>query len=220
MHARLWLLPVVVLGIAAALWQAQPQTEQAPACAFRLGSGTAIRHAENFAKLAPETPFTLSLHLRAPHHVYVLSHSTVDGTLLLFPSPQLQSDQHNPLPAQQSVLPGRIDGKELAWTTRSGIEPTTTVLVLASREPIPELDTLLPKLRRWSNSVFPDRSMQVTLPAAGSEPLGKPREDWPAPLLRNAAQQVAQRVDPNGPLEPLSGQPGVFVTSWRCVETR
>lgn len=220
MHARRWLLPLAVTGIAAALWWRAPSATPTLACAFRLGAGTDVHHATQFAKLAADTPFRIAVRIDQPHHVYIFSHSAEDGTLLLFPSPQVKSDQQNPLPPGQSVLPGVQDGKDLAWTTRSGVLATTTVLLLASAAPIPELEALAGKVRRWSNSVFPDRSMQVTLPSPGADVVGKPHGDWPDGLLRATASQLQARTDPNGPLEPLHGHPGVFATSWRFLETR
>lgn len=218
MNRRMLLLPVAAAAIGFALWRGNPAN--APACTWRTGTGTEVAQGTNFAKLAPEAPIRLSLHTDEPLHVYVWSHSAEDGTLLLFPAPKLQTDSKNPLPAGQSVLPGRFDGKDLAWTTRSGILATTTYVAFASKEPLPELDALAGKVRQWSNSVFADRSMQVTKPTEGQDVLGKPLEGWAAPLLQRAADQLREQTDPNGPMQPLRDQPDVWISSWKVLQTR
>jgi hypothetical protein len=218
MNRRMLLLPVAAAAIGVALWRGTPAT--APACTWRTGTGTEVVQGQNFDKLAPEAPVRLSVHTDTPQHLYVWSHSAEDGTLLLFPSPKLQTDRKNPLPAGQSVLPGSFEGKELAWTTRSGILATTTYIAFASTEPLPELDQLAAKVRQWSNAVFADRSMQVTKPAEGQDVLGKPREGWADPLLQTAADQLRDQTEPNGPMQPLRDRPGVWISSWKVLQTR
>lgn len=220
MRPRLFVLPLVAAAAAFAIWKYSPAAPHAPACTWRTGTGTAIQQGANFDKLAPESPVRLSVHHDAPLHLYVFSHSTEDGTLLLFPSPKVQSDCRNPLPAGQTVLPGSFDGKELAWTTRSGILAGTTFLAIASREPLAELDALLPVVRQWSNSVFPDRSMQVTNPGAGADLLGKPRSGWPEPMLQRASEALRERTDPNGPMLELAGRDSAWASAWNVLERR
>lgn len=220
MNARLFVLPVLVAISAFAYWKYGGTPEQTPACTWRTGTDTAVHQGANFDKLPPETPVRLSLHSPEPVHVYVFSLSAEDGTLLLYPSPKVQCDLKNPLQKGQSVLPGRIDGKDLAWTTRTGIQAATVFVAFASREPLAELDGLVPKVRQWSNTVFPDHSMQVTLPKEGADVLGKAHADWPAPLLQLAAVQLREQTEPNGAMTPLRDHPGVWISSWKALQTR
>lgn len=220
MHPRLVVLPFVVVAAAFAIWKWSNIPEAVPACTWRTGTGTEVHQGTNFDKLAPDSPLRLSVHCQTPAHLYVWSHSAEDGTVLMFPSTEVQSDLTNPLPAGQSVLPGKFDGKELAWTSRSGILATTTYVAFASNEKIPELEELLPKVRVWTNRVLGDRSMQVRNPTAEGEPVGKPRTEWPIPLLQLAAAHLREQTDPNGPMLPLPGHPGVWVASWKILEKR
>jgi hypothetical protein len=238
MNLRLLLLPACAL---AAYWifarqSATPQPVLA--CTWRHGPADQPVQGRNFVKLPAETPLRLSVHTELPVHVYVYSLSAQDGCLLLYPAPGLASNLGNPLPAGQSVLPGQHDGKSLAWTSRSGIRGTTTVLAIASHEPIAELEPLAGQLRQWSNRVFPDASMLVTMPAtkpasAPDSATGKPAtqpavlgmpnsgsstgSEWPHELLAQAARQLREQTDPNGPMQPLHGNPKLFVSSWKFL---
>ncbi|MBL9077647.1 MAG: hypothetical protein JNL08_09095 [Planctomycetes bacterium] len=217
MNRRLVILPALALLVAGVVWW--QRTPDAPAATWRIGTGTEIRQGRNFDALPAESPIRLSLHLAAPSHVYVFAYSREDGTVVLWPTPALQSDLPHPLPKGQSVLPGQHEGKELAWTTRAGIRAGTTYVVIAATAPVAELETLLPKLRHWSNTVFPDGAMLVTKPD-GVEPIGGPLSaGFPSPLLERAARREPDRVIPNGPLQPDADLPGVFTGSWRIVET-
>jgi hypothetical protein len=217
MNRRLWILPALALLIGVMWWQSDPER---PAATWRIGTGTDIRQGRNFDELPPESPIRLSLHLPAPTHVYVFSHSREDGTVVLWPTAALRSDLSRPLPAGQSVLPGSHDGKELAWTTRTGIRAGTTFAVVAAEEPVPELEQLLPKLRHWTNTVFPDAAMLVTKPADGDIAGAPLSPDFPTPLLQRAARQRATEVLPNGPLQADPELPGVFTGSWRILERK
>jgi hypothetical protein len=119
------------------------------------------------------------------------------------------------------VLPGKHDGKELAWTTRSEILATTTYVIVAAAEPVPELEALLPRLRRWTSSVLTSAAMLVTLPGnlEPSDLAGAPRQGWPVPLLQTAADRFVTATVVNGPLEPVAERPGVWASAWRVKET-
>jgi hypothetical protein len=151
----------------------------------------------------------------------VFSRSAEDGTLLLWPSPHLQSDLPQPLPAGTNVLPGRLSGNDLAWTSRTGIHAATTFVVVAARERVDELEALLPRVRQWSNTVFPDHSMQVTKPAAGADVVGEAGSmELPSPLLQRTAERDRGNTLPNGPLRPDAVLPGVWTGTWTCVEKK
>lgn len=217
MNRRLWLLPGIALLGAGLVWWRQ-DAAAAPAATWRVGTGTDFRQGRSFDELPPESPIRLSLHLPAPMHVYVFSHSREDGTIAMWPAPGLQTDLAQPLAAGQSVLPGSHADQQIAWTTRSGIRAGTTYVLVAAAQPVPELERLLPKLRSWSNSVFPDATMLVTKPA-GVEVEGPPLSaTFPSPLLQRAVQSSRDQTLPNGPLQPDAELPGVFVGCWRIVE--
>src|SRR5690606_5543209 len=161
----------------------------------------------------------LSFSCSEPRHVYVFSHSAEDGTLLLFPRPDINGSKANPLAAGNTVLPGKLDEQELAWTTRAEILATTTYVVVAAAQPIGELEALLPSLRRWTNTAMPSKSMQVTNPATGIEVQGKPRNDWPSALLKRAADRSFSETIVNGPLH-ADELGGVWTSSVRVKESR
>lgn len=215
------MLPALALAAAAVAWQFTRRSDSGiPAATWRLVGGGEVRQAQNYAEVPAESPLRLSFTCGEPRFVYVFSHSAEDGTLLLFPTPELGSDLPTPVAAGNHVLPGRRDGKDLAWTTRSQILATTTYVVVAARERVAELETLLPRLRRWSTSVLPDRSMQVTNPtSAPSDGItGQPRQGWPSPLLAAAAEQHANETVVNGPLRPAQATAGVWFGAVRLKE--
>lgn len=217
MNRRVLLLPMIAVVAALAVWKAAPMLASAPAATWRVGNDAAMRQGRNYDDLPAESPVRLAVTCDEPCHVYVFSHSETDGTILLFPSPDLQSDLHNPLAKGSHVLPGKLDGKEPAWTTRSGVLPVTTFVVVAAREPVPQLEALLPRLRRWTNSVMTDRSLGVTRPK-DVEVAGAPRQPLPDPLLQRAAERSFTEELVNGPLAPDAQLDGVWVGSWRVRE--
>lgn len=225
MTRRRLLFPAfAVLAALAATWATRWLSPLAPitvpAATWRHGHGDEIHHGRNYEELAAETAVRLSFACDEPRHVYVFSHSREDGTLQLFPHEALRSDLAQPVPPGRPVLPGRRAGRDLAWTTRSGIRALTTFVAIAAREPVPELEALLGKVRHWSTSVLADGSMQVTQPAlAANEPLlGKPGDPWAAPILAAAAELFTSETDVNGPMLPLAPRDGVWCTAWRVKE--
>jgi len=220
MNVRLLVYPVAAALLAAALWKFGSSTPAVPACTWRIGAGTYITHGRNFDALPAETPMRLSFTCTEPRYVYVFSHSDEDGTLLLFPSPLVTGAPVNPLPAGNSVLPGTHEGRELAGTTRSGVLAATTFLAVASRDKVTELEELAAMVRLWSNSVFPDRSMQVTKPTGIDDLLGKARSRLPSELLQRAAKVGIDEPDPNGPMAPDPVLDGVWLASWKVREQK
>jgi hypothetical protein len=203
MNRRLVVLPAIAVLAAAGLWlMPRIRPVVVPAVEWRLGPADDHRAATNYQDVPADTPVRLWFRCDEPRHVYVFSHSAEDGTLLLFPSPDVKSDLVQPLPAGAHVLPGARGDEQLAWTTRTQILATTTFAVVASRQPVAELDALLPRLRRWTNSALQDGSMQVTAPPTGTELTAGPRTPWPSPLLQRAADATAAATLVNGPLQP------------------
>ncbi len=157
MNARLVLMPAVAVLAAVCLWYGQqpPATPPGvPAATWRLGAGADFRQGRNYDDVAAESPIRLAFHCDEPRFVYVFSHSPEDGTILLFPSPGVRSDLTQPLAVGHAVLPGNRDGKELVWNSRRQVSVTTTFVVVAARERIAELEALLPRLRRWTNTAL------------------------------------------------------------------
>lgn len=221
MNRRAVLFPVAVAVIAASAWFAKSRADQpivVPAVTWRLGTGTEIRQARNYEDVAPESPIRLALRCDEARYVYVFSHSQEDGTLLLFPSPNVKSDLAQPLAPGSPVLPGVRDGKELAWDSRRQVSVVTTFVVVAAREPVAALDALLPKLRRWSNTARTDGSMGVMNPPDGTPPIAGPRTPLPEPLLQRAADISQTATVVNGPLTADGQLPGVWIGSWRIRE--
>ena len=223
MNARLLVLPLLAAGAAIVAWQfagTGPATANTPAGTWRVGGDVDFTQGRNWDELPAESRLRLSWLAHGASHCYVFSHSTTDGTLLLWPVPELRSDLPTPLPDTPVVLPGKRGDRELAWTTRSQVLPATTYVVVGAKTPVPELEALLPKLRRWSTSVLPDGSMQVTRPGleAGAAVAGAPGEGWPAPLLKQAAEMLLAETIVNGPLHTLPGHDGVFVSVWNVKE--
>lgn len=222
MNRRKVLLPALALLAAGTAWWfgAGAGALVIPAATWRIGTGIDIKQGQNYDELAAETPLRLAFACDETRFVYVFSHSEQDGTVLLFPAAELRSDLSQPLQPGRPVLPGKRDGRDLAWTTRSQILPLTTFVAIAAREPVPELENLLPKLRRWSTAVLADGTMQVTKPGTtiGGVVEGKPSEPWASPLLQAAADQFASATMVNGPMQPMGGRDGVWCTAWRVKE--
>lgn len=216
MNLRRIALPLIAVAVAVTVWKLCDVTTP-PACTWRAGADTDIVQGQNFAELPAESKIRASLHCDGARYVYVFSLSDEDGALLLFPSTMLKTDLANPLAAGQNVLPGKHEGKDIAWTTRSGIAGITTYVAVAAKEPVPELVALLPKLRMWTNSSLPSGEMGVTNPANGEKPLAGPHtREFPAAVLQRAAALSANEPQPNGPMRADSELPGVWLSSW-CV---
>lgn len=95
-------------------------------------------------RLKPGDRLSLEMRVSRKAWVYVLDEDERGERYLLFPQPRF--DAANPLPADSTlVLPGTIGGKESAWrvTSAGGRE---TFLVVASPEPVAEIEAELGKL--------------------------------------------------------------------------
>ena len=89
-------------------------------------------------------------------HVYVLNEDEQGAVFVLFPLPAL--DQQNPLPSRvRHRLPGTLDGVANYWdlTSSGGRE---TLLVIASRGPLPEVHSELERLPRAGDAVQPEET--------------------------------------------------------------
>jgi len=214
MNVRAVAVPVIAVGIALLVWQFRdgPGLSPVPSATWRVQIDDEYRQARNYGELAEETAVRLSFSCSEARHVYVFGHSRVDGTLLMFPSPELKSDLGNPVPAGHHTLPGTFDDKEVTWTTRAEILGLTTFVAVASAEPIADLEELSRSLRRWTNSVLPDQSLQITNPTSAAEVKGAPRTDWPNAILKRAAERSNNEVIVNGPMAPDEQLAGV----WSC----
>jgi eukaryotic-like serine/threonine-protein kinase len=105
-------------------------------------------------RVAPGDRLSLEFHATQQAWVYVLDEDERGERYLLYPEPVF--DRRNPLAANETaVLPGPIGGHENAWTvtSRGGHEH---ILVVASPEPIAELD------REVGHMPAPDPSRPVS----------------------------------------------------------
>ncbi len=218
MNRRLLVIPALAIAAAAAIWLPSRSAGGVPACTWRIVTGNDVRQGRPFDELPPETPLRLSVWCDEPRHVYVFSHSAEDGTILLWPSASMKTDLPKQLTAGTSVLPGKIADKELAWNTRAGIRAVTTFVVVAAKNPVPELEELLPKVRSWTNTVFGDESMQVTKPVG--DYVGRAGAALPSALLARTAERDRGETLTNGPLRPDSVLADVWTGAWTCVERK
>lgn len=220
MNVRAVAVPVIAVGIALVIWQfrATPGLSSVPAATWRVRVDGEYRQARNYDELAEETPVRLSFSCSEARHVYVFSRSTVDGILLLYPSPELKSDLRNPLPGGQTTLPGKHADKEVTWTTRAEVIGLTTYVAVASGKPIPELEDLALHARRWTNSVLPNKSLQITNPPTGVEVLGKPGTDWPSGILKRADERTMAETLVNGPMVADEQVAGIWSSCIRVKE--
>ncbi len=205
-------LVVALAATAGALWVGV--APGAPAATTWLG-GESRAPIEPVSQLPTEFPLRLDLELAEPMHVYVASHDLVRGTIAMFPSTALRSDAGmNPLPPGQHSLPGQHLGKQLAWHAGDGVGGTTFV-VIASREPLPELADALRACRQTGNAAFPHLPLLGTYaPEAGME--GTPsRSRFAHPLLEIAAAAALRGHD--GPMTAVEGNEGVFASALRVV---
>lgn len=221
MNVRAIALPLIAAGIAYGLWLTLPPAEPAPtatpATTWRAGGETDYEQVGNYKELEPETKLRLSYTCSEPRHVYVFSHSAEDGTIVMFPSPDMRGGTKNPVAPGNTILPGSYGDKVLFWTNRAEILATTTLIAVAAKEPIPELEALIPHLRRWTNSALPNKSMQITNPPAGTEVKGKPRTPLPSELLQRAADRSIAETIVNGPMAEDT-RAGVWTSSLRVKE--
>jgi hypothetical protein len=89
--------------------------------------------------VAPGDRLSLRWQASRPLWVYILNADDRGASYLLFPQPRYTV--RNPLPADAAVaLPGRIDGSDFAWTVTSA-GGREVFLVVASPEPLPELES-------------------------------------------------------------------------------
>lgn len=220
MNVRAVAVPVIAIGIALVIWQfrAPPGLSSVPSATWRVRVGGEYRQARNYDELAEETPVRLSFSCSEARHVYVFGRSTVDGILLLYPSPELKSDLSNPLPSGQTTLPGKLADQDVTWTTRADVIGLTTYVAVASDKPIPELEELASHLRRWTNSVLPNKSLQITNPPTGTEVRGKPGTDWPNGILKRADERTMTEALVNGPMVADEHVAGIWSSCIRVKE--
>lgn len=122
----------------------RPGPFSAEAALFRLGQGTEERLLQGSLVHPGDRLF---LEIRAPKkfYVYVLSEDEKGDVFVQFPAGM---GLKNPLaPKIQHRLPGKQDGKQLAWEVTSA-GGTENLLAVASREPQRELESDLARLPR------------------------------------------------------------------------
>ena len=139
--------------------------------------------------------------------------SDVDGTVLLHPAPGLPAGIDQPLPPPAAWLPGTANDVGRVWATPAD---AATFVVVAAAGPVPELEALLPKLRRAGSAATADAAPPAAPPADGAAVVaGAPGAPLPSPLLQRAADLARTATMSNGPLTPDTVLAGVWVGSWR-----
>lgn len=201
MERRAFVLPAVAAIAFAAFWWSNQHASAVvtiPAASWCIGAGPGYTLGRPGDELAAGTPFRLRVQCDEPRHVYVFRHGDVDGTVLLHPVPGLPGSVDQPLPPPAAWLPGPSNGLDRVWATPAD---AATFVVVAAAGPVPEMEALLPKLRRAGSAATAD----APPPAA---PL-------PSPLLQRAADLARTATMSNGPLTPDTALAGVWVGSWR-----
>jgi hypothetical protein len=113
---------------------------QAEATLFRR-AGTAGQALMGGDRLAPGDRLYAEISGPEPMHVYVFNEDAEHRVHVLFPL--VDSETQNPLPAgRRHRLPGPHDGADLDWLVTSA-EGSETFLVLAARNPVPAVDSVL-----------------------------------------------------------------------------
>lgn len=150
----------------------------------------------------PGDRLSLDVHATRPVWMYVLDGDERGETYLLFPQPLY--DRGNPVRADSAVrLPGRIGGRESAWTvtSRGGREH---ILIVASPEPVAELESALASLP----APRPDRPVsyaRVEAPqlerlrgVGGVAPLPAGARTGPAPMFERFRSLAGRESDVRG----------------------
>ncbi|HEY3175943.1 MAG TPA: protein kinase [Candidatus Polarisedimenticolia bacterium] len=146
-----WIMAAAIRFGAVALLIAVPWRAGAPALSvdaslFRQGQGTQER-LRSGGRVYPGDNLFLEMRGSSSLHVYVLNEDRRGEIFVLFPLPD-GFDLRNPLPAQVlNHLPGRLAGVDQRWevTSAGGRE---TILIVASRHPLPDLDREVARLPR------------------------------------------------------------------------
>ena len=217
MKRRHLLASVVAAGCAGVLWLWTGRLPEVPTVAWQVGDGSAAHAAGAYQEIAADEPVRLTLAAAMPLFVYVASNDQQDGTLAWFPSPMLNTDVQNPLPAGRTTLPGHHDGVDRAWPGRPGLAVTTWI-VIASTTALPDLAARLQQLRQVSNTTFTDGTLVISNPKDGKPPQGRPREQPPHALLQEALA-LAPQPNPDGPMQPAR-TPGIWLATWQTVAAK
>jgi hypothetical protein len=78
-----------------------------------------------------------------PAHLYLVNEDEIGNVWLLFPLSGY--DLENPIPAGTHRLPGTLAGQERSWVVSSA-GGTETFLMIASRDPLPEIEAEIARL--------------------------------------------------------------------------
>ena len=162
----------------------------------------------DLVELTQEDPLVLQLDLDGPAYVYVAWYAPSLGTLALFPSEQLRTDLPNRLAAGRHRLPGTTEEIEGSWPA---LWPARSLcaMVVVSREPRRDLETMFATFRQVGNAAFRDRSMGLYAPKRGMASV-PPKGTLPSGLLRQAYDLPA-----SGALVPAGD--GVWIGAMRAT---
>ena len=128
----------------------------------------------------------LEVHSTEPVWAYVFNHDAAGHAYTLFPIAGLETT--NPLsPEELHQLPGRLRGQPFAWQVTSAGGDESFVIV-ASRRPLPEMESLAASLDAASPDRAPVESNEATRGVGGMAP-------DPSPAAKPAAARLPEVVD-------------------------
>lgn len=173
---------------------------------------------EPLQEVEARNAFRLNLEMSEPMHLYVASFDLVRGHASMWPSSQLRSrvvemrDNRRRLRPGQHQLPGQDAGRELCWQTGESVG-ALDIFVIASREPLEELEAFLSRCRQVGNRAFPqERILDLYAPDEGMS-VNPTRARLGHELLQTLRDM--QTTEHDGPIRPVPGRDGVFGTVLR-----
>ncbi|MEO0480145.1 MAG: hypothetical protein AAF196_11755 [Planctomycetota bacterium] len=173
---------------------------------------------EPLEEVEARNAFRLGLEMSEPLHLYIASFDLVRGHASMWPSSQLRSrvvelrDDRRRLRAGKHQLPGQDGGRELCWQTGESIG-ALDIFVIASRQPLEELEAFLSRCRQVGNRAFPqERILDLYAPDDGMS-VNPTRARLGHELLQTVRDM--QTTEHDGPIPPVPGHEGVFGTVLR-----
>ena len=155
-----------------------------------------------FGEVAPHAKVSLELDLPRKSFVYAVSFDIERGTLALFPSSRLRTEEKlaNPLPSGRHNLPGTQEDVELFWS--AGDSPSSTCFaVVVSDRSLADVEAVLAKCRHVGNAAFPKRAvLDPYAPETGMADC-PPRTRHAHRLFDVAAKTIHPQL--SGPMKPI-----------------
>jgi len=164
----------------------QPGPPQASATLMRDRGGRVVPLASG-DRVGPGDALYLNFEGGELEHVYVVDEDQHGNAFVLFPVPGV--DLRNPLaPGVSHRLPGSRRGSPIEWQVSSA-GGQETILVVASRQPLPALEQELSRVARAASP----RARADALPSGTWRGIGRLTE--PAPVNRKDGAGVSRRIE-------------------------